>query len=84
MYFYKDYIEDLRKLIKKGKGVLKIVDYTLSYDRRKIFALQLGNGKIKGIVSAGVHGREYINTPVVLKLIDKMILFVNKLIIEYN
>lgn len=87
MYYYMDYIEDLRKLIKKGNGVLKIVDYSISYDGRKIFALKLGNGKIRGIVSAGVHGREYINTPVVLKVIDKMIIDYKKrdnLILDNN
>lgn len=70
MYLYDDYIKDLYRILDSYSGLVSVVDRAWSYDGREIYALKLGKGEVKGIVSAGVHGREYINTEVLIRIIE--------------
>ena len=70
MYLYDDYIKDLYRILDSYSGLVSVIDSAFSYDGRKIFALKLGRGRVKGIISAGVHGRECINTEVLIRMVE--------------
>ena len=71
MYYYDDYIKDVKRITDMYRNIISIVDSAQSYDKRDIYALKLGRGKICGIISAGVHGREYVNTPALMNVIKE-------------
>ena len=73
MYYYEDYVKDIESLILANKEIIDVIDKVESYDKRTIFALKIGKGKACGIVSAGVHGREYVNTPALMKIVKEYI-----------
>lgn len=70
MYLYNDYIRELNNILDSYKGIVSVVDSVSSYDGRKIMALKFGKGEVKGIISASVHGREYINTEVLIRTVE--------------
>ena len=78
MYYYEDYLCDIYNIMLLGKNIIKIVDEDVTYDGRKIYGLKIGKGKVKAIISAGVHGREYTNVSAVIHMIKKTIHDYNK------
>ena len=50
--------------------VLKVEEIGKSYDDRKILLFSIGSGKKKILITAGVHGRETVNTIVCMRMIE--------------
>ncbi|HHT98385.1 MAG TPA: hypothetical protein GXZ90_10890 [Clostridiales bacterium] len=72
IYSYNTFIKDSKLLAKQYKNILKYITIGNSHDNRDIVLLKLGKGKIKIIITAGVHGRESINTIVIMKIIEDL------------
>lgn len=63
-------MEDCFYLRDQYPDILKVEDIGKSYDNRNIMILKVGRGKQNVICSGGVHGRETINTAVLMKMIE--------------
>lgn len=69
-YSYDKYLADVRALSKKYYEILRYVTIGKSHDNRDIVLLKLGYGRKYLLFCSGVHGRETINTIVLMKIIE--------------
>ncbi len=70
IYSYEEVIESMYQLEKVYAGIIHIRSIGKTYCNRRIPMLVLGNGKNPFLFTAGVHGRETINTTVMLAMIE--------------
>ncbi|MDD3174427.1 MAG: M14 family zinc carboxypeptidase [Herbinix sp.] len=70
IYSYDRLVSDAKKLAKQYETILKYVTIGKSHDNRDIVLLKLGLGQQYMICCGGVHARETINPPVLLKIIE--------------
>lgn len=72
MYGYKEVERNLNKLLQKNKDKMTLNTIGLSLDNRKIYQVILGNSNSKKhfLVQAGIHGREYMTTYLVMKQLE--------------
>ena len=70
LYSYNKFIEDAQALAKQYNEIVKYVTIGKSHDNRDIVLLKLGSGKRYIVCCGGVHGRETINTIVLMKIIE--------------
>ena len=56
----------------KYKEFLKKDNIGISLDKRQINAYILGKGKTRLIISAGIHGRESVNTTAIMRIIEEI------------
>lgn len=71
IYKYDEILEQCIFLSDIYKKILHIDTIGISHDNRSIVMLKLGNCKKNIVITAGVHGREYINSAVLLRIIEK-------------
>ena len=71
-YTYSDFIEDLNALTDKYPDRLSKTYLGKTADRRSLYCVVLGNPKAEKqiFVTAGIHGREYINSQLVMGMIE--------------
>ncbi len=71
-YSYEDMIKDIDELTAKYPDILSSEIIGTSVDGRDIFCLNLGSSSADNhvMVQASIHGREYMNTLLVMKLIE--------------
>ncbi len=53
-----------------AEDILQIEEIGKSYDDRKILLFSIGTGEKKILITAGVHGRESVNTIVCMRLVE--------------
>lgn len=70
VYSYDKLISDAGALAERFHTLVQYVTIGRSHDNRDILLLKLGNGRKHILFCAGVHGRESINTIVLMKLIE--------------
>ncbi|MCR4597012.1 MAG: hypothetical protein K5673_09540 [Lachnospiraceae bacterium] len=72
LYTYDDMVEDLKKLASDYPDRLSYEVIGKSVDGRDIYAVTLGNPDAEGHVmgQATIHGREYMNTQLMMRLIE--------------
>ena len=83
-YTYEDYILDACKLRKRYKNRIKVWNMGYSLEDRKILLFKVGEGSRKIAISAGVHGRENINTIVLMKILEDFCKVYKKLYEKYT
>ena len=71
-YSYTDMKSDLKKLEKSYGSILKVDIAGKSLDKRNLYYVTLGNVKAKKTVyvETSVHAREYMNTKLIMKVIE--------------
>lgn len=69
-YYYDNFIEDCIYLRDQYSDILEIEEIGKSYDNRNIMLLKVGKGSNNVICTGGVHGRETINTIVMMKMLE--------------
>lgn len=69
-YSYDNLVTDARKLAKQYESILQYVTIGVSHDNRDIVMLKLGCGHQYLLCCGGVHGRESINSIVLLKIVE--------------
>lgn len=69
-YYYDNFIEDCFYLRDQYSDILKVEEIGKSYDNRSIMMLKVGRGNKNIILTGGVHGRETINTIVMMKMLE--------------
>lgn len=69
-YFYDNLIEDAEFLGNTYPDLIQVEEIGISYDNRRILMIKVGKGSTNVICVAGVHGRESINTIVMMKMIE--------------
>lgn len=69
-YYYHDFIEESTLLVKRYPSILKKKILGYSHDNREICQLNFGTGNHIILLTAGVHGRESLNTHVLIKLLE--------------
>lgn len=71
-YTYEDMIKDLDLLSKKYKEKMHINILGITYDNRNIYEIIIGNihSKKHILIHAGIHGREYLNSLMLIKQIE--------------
>lgn len=68
---YQDLLHETDKLKETyPKDILQIEEIGKSYDDRKILLFSIGTGAKKILMTAGVHGREIVNTIVCMRIIE--------------
>lgn len=72
-YYYKSYMEDVKKLRKEYSAKLQITTEGRTIDNRKILSFFVGSGSKHILLTAGVHGRESNNTVVLMYLLEKFL-----------
>ncbi len=72
IYSYDDMIEDINELTAKYPDILYSEIVGTSVDGRDIYSLNLGsiNATSHVMVQASIHGREYMNTQLVMNLVE--------------
>lgn len=70
-YSYSDIQRKSLQLSNVYQGILNLETIGMSHDSREIFMLRLGWNKKYILITAGVHGREYINSAVLLRIAEK-------------
>ncbi len=72
MYTYEDMVEDINALVSKYPDRLSKEIIGTSVDGRDIFALVLGDPDAEKhvMLQAGIHGREYMNSQLVMKMTE--------------
>lgn len=68
-YYYADMLEHIFELENNYPGLITSENIGISHDGRNILLVKLGRGNKSILCTAGVHGRESINPPVLMKLI---------------
>ena len=81
-YTYDKFITDSNKLADQYNNLIQNVTIGSSHDNRDILLLKLGLGDRKIICLGGVHGRESINTIVLMKIIEYYAMLYNRYIEE--
>ena len=71
-YSYADMKADLKKLEKAYGSILKVDIQGKSLDKRNLYYVTLGNVNAKKTVyvEASIHAREYMNTNLIMKVIE--------------
>lgn len=69
MYLYSEYALQIEELVKVYDNCLSIIDMWETVDKRKLIATKLGKGVVRLIIIAGVHGREWVNTKVLVNIL---------------
>lgn len=69
-YTYDKFLTDSKKLAGRYSNIIQNVTIGSSHDNRDIVLLKLGLGDKYIICTGGVHGRESINTIVLMKIIE--------------
>lgn len=69
-YYYDDYIRDSYILQDMYPDVLSVEEIGTSYDERKILMLKVGVGNENLVYTGCIHGRESINTIVLMKMVE--------------
>lgn len=70
-YSFSDIQRKSLQLANVYQGILNLETIGISHDQREIFMLRLGLHKKYILITAGVHGREYINSAVLLRIAEK-------------
>lgn len=71
IFSYQDLLHETDRLKETyPKPILQIEEIGKSYDDRKILLFSIGTGEKKILITAGVHGRETVNTIVCMRLIE--------------
>lgn len=70
-YTFSDIQEKSLQLAKIFQGILNLETIGMSHDGREILMIRLGYHKKYILITAGVHGREYINSAVLLRIAEK-------------
>lgn len=72
LYTYEDMWEDLRELARTYPDRIRVASAGKTADGREILYADLGNKNAPRqiFVSAGIHGREYLNSQVLMKLVE--------------
>lgn len=70
-YLFSDIQRKSVQLANVYQGILNLETIGLSHDLREIFMIRLGMHKKYILITAGVHGREYINSAVLLRIAEK-------------
>lgn len=70
VYTYEALKHDLNKLEKTYPNALSIKSIGSSYFGREIWALKLGNGPKNILITGAHHGREWLTTNLLMKMID--------------
>lgn len=69
-YRYDNYLEDIEYLKETYPELIQVYPLGQSEDGRTIYVFSIGHGAKPIIMTAGVHARETINTPVVIRIIE--------------
>lgn len=72
-YYYKCYMEDVKKLSQKYSTKLKIVTEGRTVDNRSILSFFAGSGSRFVLLTGGVHGRESNNTVVLMHFLEEFL-----------
>ena len=72
LYTYEDMVQDIDELVNDHPDILSKEIIGTSVDGRNIYALTLGNPDAQKhiMLQASIHGREYMNTQLVMRLIE--------------
>lgn len=70
-YLFSDIQRKSVQLANVYQGILNLETIGVSHDLREIFMIRLGMHKKYILITAGVHGREYINSAVLLRIAEK-------------
>ncbi len=70
VYRYEDIQQEIQYLKNTYPDYVQVYALGKSEDGREIDVLQIGNGPIPIVITAGVHGRETINPIVILKIFE--------------
>ena len=72
-YNYKDMQADLKAFVKKYPEIVSLESLGKTADKRKIYCLRMGNPDAKKqiLVQAGIHGREWLNCQVLMKMLER-------------
>ena len=72
VYTYEQMVTDLTKLGAAYAGLLNVKEVGLTADNRKIMEAVIGNSEspVHIVVQASIHGREYINTLLVMEQLE--------------
>lgn len=70
IYYYDKFKQDAYQLEETYPSLIKTSCIGTSHDGRDILMIKAGNGSKNVILSAGVHGRETINTIVLMKMLE--------------
>ena len=71
LFGYQELLHETDVLKEKYKEhILQVEEIGKSYDDRKILLFSIGTGEKKILITAGVHGRETINTIVCMRMIE--------------
>lgn len=81
-YTYDKFYADCNRLADQYNNIIQNVTIGSSHDNRDILLLKLGLGDKKIICLGGVHGRESINTIVLMKIIEYYATLYNRYILE--
>ncbi len=73
-YYYYDLTRDLNDFANKYKNIAKLAIIGSSHDNRLIPMLRIGTGDKAVLFTAGVHARETINTIVLMKIIEDILI----------
>ena len=85
MYLYNEYMEQIRQLSQKNSSFIKISGETKTADGRNLVSVKVGNGIVRLIIIAGIHGREWVNTKALYNIIKFYCkLYSNKVVIKYD
>ena len=73
IYSYRQMMEDLEKLWRKYSGKIRMEALGWSGEGRCILEVLLGKKKAKHhiLIQAGIHGREYLNSCLMIKLMEE-------------
>ena len=72
-YSYKDMEKDLKQLEETYWDRIHVSSLGTTADKRKIYCVCMGNPKAKKqiVVTASIHAREYINTPMIMYILER-------------
>lgn len=69
-YKYENMLQDGDELVNNYKGLLQKETIGTSYDKRQIIMFRLGKGDKNILCTGGCHGRESINTVILMKMME--------------
>ena len=72
-YSYKDMQTDLKAFTKKYPEIVSLKIFGKTADKRNIYCLRMGNPNARKqiLVQAGIHGREWLNCQVLMKMLEQ-------------
>lgn len=72
-YSYSDMTRDIKKMAKFYQDVIELSVLTSTADNNKIYCVRLGNAdaKKKVLIHAAMHAREWLNSQLVMKMLER-------------